>query len=257
MSLAYSPDGKHLAVNGGSTGPTSAGITVWDPVTGHERGPPIEGVGLKFQVTFSPDSRYLLAEDKSQTIGVWDVQTWQYDGSFGKPDQQIRCFQFSPDGKRLLSASQDYRVKIWPWHADRFQEVKTPLLERPEELVNGFSNRATFSSDGTRLITGGVGHTVKIWDATSGNHLHTLPGHTGDVFAVAVSRDGRWLASGGQDTTIRLWDAETGEARYKLRGHIGVISSLAFSPDSRLLASGSRDNTVKVWELDRIVEKVK
>jgi WD40 repeat protein len=186
---------------------------------------------------------------------VWDVQTGQYVRSLGQSQQEIWCLQFSPDGKRLVSASNDYEVKAWPWDADHLQQVNEPLLKLPVVRLNGQGNRATFSHDGKRLITGGEGHTVKIWDSTSGQRLHTLSGHTGDVFAVAASADGRWLASGGQDTTIRLWDAETGEARYKLRGHIGVISSLAFSPDSRLLASGCRDNTVKVWQLDRIAAR--
>jgi WD40 repeat protein len=251
MSLAYSPDGKYLAANGGSAGPPSAGIALWDPVSGKQLGPPIEGLGRKFGVTFSPDSRYLVAEAKSQTIGFWDVQTREHVGSYGNPDHQLWCFQFSPVGDRLISASSDYGLKIWPWHAGRFQEVKTPQLEIRKDFVNGFSNRATFSSDGARLITGGEDHTVKVCDATSGQLLQTLSGHTDDVFAVAVSRDGRWLASGGADTTIRLWDAKSGEARYMLRGHMGVVNSLAFSPDSHLLASGSRDRSVKVWRMDR------
>jgi WD40 repeat protein/tRNA A-37 threonylcarbamoyl transferase component Bud32 len=251
FSVAYSPDGKHLAVRGGQIGPIFNGVTIWDPLTGQRRGSPIKGVGRN-AVSFSPDSRYLLGEDEARTIGVWDVQTRQYVGSFGQPDQQFWCFAFSPDGKRVASASNGYRVKVWPWDPDRFQEVKTPLLELPEVRLTGYGNRVAFSPDGQRLITGGKEHTVKIWDASNGQPLNTLFGHTGDVFAVAVSRDNRWLATGGEDTTIRLWDAKTGEARYKLRGHIGVISSLAFSPDSRRLASGSRDHTVKIWELDRI-----
>ena len=254
MSLAYFPDGKYLAVNGSSAGSVRQGVTVWDCATGQQYGPPLEGVGHIYAVSVSPDSRYLLAEDTSQTIGVWDVRTRTYVGSFGQPNQELWCLQFSPDGKWLVSAGNTYGVRVWPWQPDCIQEMKSPL-ELPEALVAGFSNRATFSSDGTRLITGGQEQTVKIWDASSGDLLQTLSGHTRDVLAVAVSPDGRWLASGGEDTTIRLWDAETGRVRYKLRGHIGVINSLAFSPDSRRLASGSRDKTVKVWELGRLSEK--
>jgi WD40 repeat protein len=253
MSLAYSPDGKHFAANGGSEGPTSAGVMIWDPMAGMPRGSPITDVAFKFAVRFSPDSRYVLAEDKSRQIGVWEVETEQYVGNLGQPHRQCHCLFFSPDGQRLLSAGKDYRVRVWPWSADRFQEVKMPLLELPEVRLNGFSHRATFSADGKRLIFGGEEHSIMIRDASTGQLMNKLSGHTGDVFAVAVSPDGRWLASGGQDATVRLWDAESGRALYTLRGHVGVISSLAFSPDSRRLASGSWDHTAKVWELDRII----
>jgi WD40 repeat protein len=231
---------------------------IWDPVTGQPYDSAMEGVSLKFAICFSPDSRYLLAEGNSGTIGVWDVQSRQNVGSFGQTQthREVKCIAFSPNRERFLSAGLDFKVKVWPWRSDRIQSVETPGLELDEVKTSGLTNRAVFSADGKRLITIGDVHTVKIWDASSGRLIDTLFGHTGDVYAVAVSRDGKWLASGAQDATVRLWDIETKDA-LTLRGHTETISSLAFSPDSRLLASGSWDHTVKVWELDRISGKRK
>ncbi|MBP8857939.1 MAG: hypothetical protein KBG60_07955, partial [Anaerolineaceae bacterium] len=44
------------------------------------------------------------------------------------------------------------------------------------------------------------------WDASSGEILHTLAGHTGSVRSVAFSPDGSTLASGSYDGTIIIWD---------------------------------------------------
>jgi len=40
--------------------------------------------------------------------------------------------------------------------------------------------------------------------------VHTLRGHTGAVYAVAISRDGKRIVSGSEDNLVKIWDATTG-----------------------------------------------
>jgi WD40 repeat protein len=46
---------------------------------------------------------------------------------------------------------------------------------------------------------------VRLWDATKGELLHTLRGHTGLVSSLAFSPDGRSLVSGSRDRTVKVW----------------------------------------------------
>jgi WD40 repeat protein len=59
-----------------------------------------------------------------------------------------------------------------------------------------------FSTDGTQIITSSFDDLVKIWDAESGDELASLPGHTRDLRALALSPDGEALASGAGDRTV-------------------------------------------------------
>jgi WD40 repeat protein len=85
----------------------------------------------------------------------------------------------------------------------------------------------------------------------TGELRHTLPGHGGDVYAVAFSPDGegRWIASGSEDSTVKVWDTRSWEMVRSFRGHLGLVSSVAFGPGGAWLVSGSRDHTAKVWDL--------
>ena len=99
------------------------------------------------------------------------------------------------------------------------------------------------------LVSGGWDNTVRLWNVATRENIHTLKGHTAEVYAVAFSPDGRIVVSGGWDNTIRLWDVVTAENIHTLKGHTAAISSLAFSPDGKILASGSYDRTIRLWDV--------
>ena len=147
---------------------------------------------------------------------------------------------YTPDGRRLASASWDRTVKVWD--AASGQELLT--LKGHTSWVWGVA----YSPDGRRLASASADQTVKVWDAATGKDLLTLRGHTWEVYGVAYSPDGRRLASASRDRTVKDWDAASGQECLTFRGHTDPVFGVAYSPDGRQLASASAGKTVKVWD---------
>src|SRR6202008_4063769 len=138
---------------------------------------------------------------------------------------------FSPDGKRLATASWDHTAKVWD-------------VESGKELLalRGHSSGVygvAFRPDGKRLATASSDHTAKVWDARSGKELLTLRGHSDSVGGVAYSPDGKHLATASGDHTAKVWDAKSGKELLTLSGHSDVVYGVAFSPDGQRLATAS------------------
>jgi WD40 repeat protein/tRNA A-37 threonylcarbamoyl transferase component Bud32 len=194
LSLAFSPDGKRLAVGG-----WNGLVRVWEVGNGREVFTLRGHTGSARSVRFSPDGRWLASGSHDRTVRLWDAATGRHVSTLRSHTDLVCGVAFSPDSSRLASCGRDQTVRLWDVASGR--ELFT--FRGAEGEVSGVA----FSPDGKRLASSSWDATVKLWETGSGQEVLTLKAHTSYAHAVAFSPDGKTLASAGQDRMVRLWAA--------------------------------------------------
>ncbi len=147
---------------------------------------------------------------------------------------------YSPDGTRIVTASQDNTGRIW----DARTGAELLVLSGHGDSVTC----AAFSPDGTRIVTASSDKTARIWDARTGMQLAALSGHGDRVWSAVFSPDGAHIVTASGDKTARIWDARTGAQITVLSGHGGRVYSAAYSPDGTRIVTASYDRTARIWD---------
>jgi WD40 repeat protein len=264
------------------TGSYDRTIRSWRRSTGETQGSvPGHTAGVR-SVALSPDAAKAVSGGEDDTARIWDVETGAQDKvlvghrgivtvvawgggavASGSTDKTVRIWNpvtgeqvhvltheapvtslaFTPDGKRLASASMDGRIGIW--------NASTWTLHRLLEPQRG-AQRATpitsiaFSADGQLLASGGVDRILRVWDAASFEQVNAFE-HPYVVGVVGFDASGSVLGSGGQRDLISVYDPRTREPRGTFSGSTSFVTAIARSA-SGLIGWASRDSVLRIYD---------
>src|SRR5215469_15989924 len=230
----FSPDGRYIV-----TVQKDDSVHVWDGVHGAAeqvlRGHTAEVTNF----SFSDDSRLLATVSQDKSAQVWDLATGRriakiaqknaddYDG--GHSDE-VNDAEFTPDGKRLITASKDKSARVWDVATGKLVED----LARLDEEAGGIS----LSRDGHYATVNGKDSAIWLYDLTDYTLRAALRG-TGAAFLP----DGKTLLTfDTPGAVVQAWDIADLAANRSVVGGMPV-----FRPDESRMLTVHYD-VVNLWD---------
>lgn len=229
--------------------------------------PLVPGLDHKDEVTraaFRPDGKRIVTACADGTAYVWDATTGKQIVALVSGQDRVRSTPagspvgestvpsdrahaaavvsaaFSPDGKWIVTASEDWTAAIW--NADTGRR-HGKLLQH-----DGTVESAMFSFDGQYVVTASLDHSARIWSAATGDLVYRLD-HADAVMTAMFNRNGTRVVTASTDGTARIWNAGTGASEHTLE-HKGPVLSAAFSADGTRVVTASQDRTAQIWDTE-------
>ncbi len=173
-------------------------------------------------------------------LAVWNATDGRLLLTLQGHNDRVWQALFSPDGRRIVTASSDRTARIWNAADGRM----VAILRGHTDVVP----KAQFSPDGGRIVTASFDNTGRLWNSADGSLLATLQGHTEQLSGAQFSPDGQRIVTVSSDTTARVW-SNTGCLIATLQGHSNEVRYAQFSPDGQRIVTTSADQTARIWQI--------
>ena len=194
-ATAVTQDGKKILL------PSSAKSCIYDVGKGQQL-MQLKGVRYLRCATFAPNGHSILTASSSlddYKLSLCDAKTGVVRTTFRGHTSHINAVVFSPDGKRVASASQDDTARIWDTETGK--ELHRCVGHVCRGRAEGVSAVA-FSPDGTTLATGANSYDrILLWDVRTGKQQREIVLKTA-MLRLHFAPDGRHLITANNDGTI-------------------------------------------------------
>ena len=217
-SLAFSPDGRTLAMGG--AGGAGRVIRLVDVETGNPKAELRGHLKDISSLAFTPDGQTLLSASDDGTIRVWDVVPRAKEKSahvFARNSISIAWRTYgpalclSPDGRHLLTVYTNQTFSLWD----------TLRLAEGERHPLPFTNTtiAAVAPGGRLAAFGSRSGEVMLWDVETGQARFFAQPGTNHIHRLVFSLDGRYLAAA--DDTRPLADVRQQRRPKEDRSRLG------------------------------------
>jgi WD40 repeat protein/uncharacterized caspase-like protein len=245
----FSPDGKIIYTSGGG----DSIVRFWDASHGKlihslKRNNPQSGI------QYSPDQKRILITNQFEgIISLYDTQTWQLIVEKKVHQKFMHRAEYSPDGKKIITVSDDSTAKVW-----NAENADSLFVLKNEGRRIQF---AKFSPDGKRLFlrfTEKIKMSVvtKIWDAETGKYINELNhyGSEPEFFNAHVwfTKDGSKIFYGMADRSVKFWDVNTGKLVNDFKNLKESIhtQTKGITPDGKQFIVCSDEGTISFYAIE-------
>jgi|GEM_PF-3580877 len=244
-------------------------------------------------IDVSADGRFFVTAAGDNTAKLWQQASGRVLRSFSHSDSNINSAKFSADGQFIATAGDELLLwetssgklvrrlgraecinSVEFVHADQALLISrgngscSPRRAELWDIRSGLRLQAfddlpkakksdigdAVYDESRGWVIGARGTEVLIWQASNGELMHRLGGHSDSVTELGLSSNGRYLVSAGQGSEIRLWDLRSMSLKYALQGPQGFAHAVAMSSDNRYLATGhggffDQKGTLNLWRI--------
>lgn len=237
-ALAYSPDGKLLAVGGYRS------VRLVDPGTGAAirtlTGPSDQVLSL----AWSSDGKHLAAAGgiagATGEVNLWDAGTWGAPKTFRQHADTINGIAWKPGAMEIATAGMDKTVKIWDAATG---DVTKTMKDHADPVF-----AVAYSPDGKWLASGSGDRSAKLYATGQYDRAVQVFRHGEGVTALAFPKNDL-LISASTDKQARAWPVTKDAVENPLRQHGegGTINAVAYSANGDTFVWGASNNRIKVW----------
>ncbi len=225
-----------------------------------------------------PSGKFAFVGAEDYGIYRFDLETGDKVAYLGH-DSWVRRFDFSADGKTLLSSGWDGRIGFWDVEPAEIVEVEiAAAVEKTEkeeakpavmqlqvaatkmiEAHQGFSRWVHVAPDGKTFATCGNDRLVKVWSSKKMKLRRQCVGHERHPWAVMIHPNGQELVSEDIMGEIIVWGLKDGKQRSKIdasvmtgfdlkfQADMGGARAMAFNDDGTLLGCAGTTNVVNAF----------
>jgi DNA-binding beta-propeller fold protein YncE len=256
QSLAFSPDGKWLAVTGGNPGRFGE-VQIWN----------VEKRKLKLSVpitydtvygaSWSPDSKFIAFGCADNSLRAIDAETGNQVLFQGGHSDWVLDTVFSVKGTHLVSVSRDRSMKLTEVATERLVDNITSIT--PGALKGGLQAVDRHPAK-DELFVGGADGTPKLYQMVRTkprqinddfNLIRPFAPLPGRIFAVKFSPDGNRVVAGSSSDgkgEVRVYETNTAKPVSTFKGINGPIYALAYAPKGEMVASAGFEGIVHLNE---------
>ena len=248
-ALAFSPDGRTLAVSGNRE-------ILLHALDGGAEPRRLAGLSERIlSLAFSRDGKLLAAGGGTPArfgeIQLWDVSTGKLQRSLVLTGDTVFGVSLSPDASRLAAGCTDNTVRI----VDTVTGKELAKMGAHENWVLG----TVFGADGKRIVSVGRDRSAKLTDTASGAFQENVNLLRGELTAIARHPAKEIVVIGGDDRVpyIYMLDrpknmkiADDTTLLRKLPRQDGAIAALAWSPDGKKIAVAGAAAEVNVYDAE-------